>query len=644
LSDSAATTALERASIRGMVRRLVRYAVPYVPLLALALVFTVGFATARYARAYLLMPLLDDVLVPAQASPAGTGDRWAAELWSEESLVPENIVPFARGEGAGAASSEGLGLLKLRQVIAAAIVIVLAMPIALFCRVYLLEYVFGHISIDIKQALAAKLLALPVAYHRDHSTGDALARGLSDADHSERALRLLFEDFLQSAVMVLIGVSTLLLISWQLALISFTTAPAIVGVLALFGNKIRVRAHRRQEQLSEVTQRLVAILSGIKVIKAFRGEEIENDAFRRETETFFRRNMRVVKNNVLSRSLVEMLNNGTGVVMLVIGALFVLQGNWDLTAGKLAAFTTTLATTYKPIKTLSRGWARLMEALASSERFFEVLDTEEDLPDRADAVRIDGVRSSIRYEHVSFSYGREPVLREVTLEVKHGDVVGIVGRTGSGKTTLVDLLLRFQEPDSGAISIDGIELPRIARTSLLDQIAVVTQEAFLFDTTIRKNIRYARPEASEAEWLDAVRAAHLDEFVDQLPEGYDTEVGEFGLRLSGGQRQRITIARAILKNPAILIFDEATSALDAKTERTVQTAIEALRGERTIFVVAHRLSTIRHADQIVVLEEGRVSQSGTHQELVAEAGLYQELVALQSEASEVESAPTEPSR
>ena len=591
------------ASAPTLMRRLLRYALPYLPLIALALLFTIAFGTARYARAYLLMPLLDGVLVPAQAA----------------------------GFGQGLLSAEAPGADTLQQVIGAAIVIVLVMPLALFCRIYLLEYVFGHISIDLKQALAAKLLSLPIAYHRNHATGDSLARALSDADHSERALRILFDDFLQSTIMVSIGISALFFISWQLALLSSLAAPLVVGVLALFGNRIRKRASRRQEQLGEVTQRLVGILSGIKVIKAFRGEALENEAFRRETETLFRRNMRVVKNNVLSRSLVEMLNNGTGIVLLVLGAVLVLQGSWDLTAGKLAAFTTTLATTYKPIKTLSRGWARLMEALASGERFFEVLDTPGEVPDLADAVVLRGVHESIRYERVSFSYGREPVLREVSLEVKPGEVVGIVGPTGEGKTTLVDLLLRFQDPDSGSVQIDGVDLRSIVRSSLLDQIAVVTQEPFLFDTTIRENILYARPDANEADWQEATAAAQLDEFVASLPQGYDTAVGEFGLRLSGGQRQRITIARAILKNPAILIFDEATSALDAKTEHTVRNAIDSLRGQRTIFVVAHRLSTLRHADQIVVLEKGRVSQTGTHRELVAQPGLYRELAALQSE-------------
>jgi ABC-type multidrug transport system fused ATPase/permease subunit len=244
---------------------------------------------------------------------------------------------------------------------------------------------------------------------------------------------------------------------------------------------------------------------------------------------------------------------------------------------------------------------------------------------------MDGVRRGIRIAKVSFSYGREPVLRDVSLDVAPGEVVALVGRTGAGKTTLADLLLRLHDPDSGSIEIDGVDLRRIRRDSLLDHLAVVTQEPFLFPGTIRDNVRYGRPDASDADVERAARAAHVDEFVDALPHGWDTEVGDAGVKLSGGQRQRITIARAILKNPSILIFDEATSSLDAKSERYVQDAIDSLLGgRRTVFMIAHRLSTLRHADKIVVLENGHVSAVGSHDELVAGDGLYRELVALQT--------------
>jgi subfamily B ATP-binding cassette protein MsbA len=315
-----------------------------------------------------------------------------------------------------------------------------------------------------------------------------------------------------------------------------------------------------------------------------------------------------------------------GTLILGIGGVLALNGRWDITIGTLTAFALILVTTYKPVKTLTSSYANIMESIAGASRLFQILDMEEEPPDRPDARAMAGLSHSIRFRDVHFDYGEGEILRGIDFEVQPGEVIAIVGRTGTGKSTLMDLLLRFHDPTRGSIEIDGIDLRDLQRKSFLDHVAVVTQEPFLFDETIAENIRYGRLDASDKEVRAAAEAASADEFIDQLPEGYATRVGEFGLRLSGGQRQRITIARAILCNPAIFVFDEATSALDAKTERAVQLAIEALRGQRTIFLIAHRLTTIRHADRIVVLDEGRIAEIGDHESLMSHPGIYHELI------------------
>jgi subfamily B ATP-binding cassette protein MsbA len=625
--------------------RLLAYARPYAVVIAFALLCGLFYAGGRNLRAWLTQPLLDDVFLAAPA--VETGGSGAAESdWF--SRLPNPLASRLPGPRASASEATGEATAGatppatadkerawrgLQKILVLGLAVIVVVPLAHFGREYLFQWTLGRVLVDIQQDLCRKLLALPLRFHHDRSRGDTLSRVMNDVGRSHMALDLLFADVVQDVMAVAVGFAVLLSLSWELTLASLAVAPFVMGAIAIFGRRIRKSARRRQETLGDVTQRLVQILSGIKVIRAFRGEPYESAEFQRENGRLFRRSMKVVKNRVLSRTVIEGLNNAIGVALIVVGAVAVIEGWWGLTPGKVTAFLTVMLTTYAPTKNITKGWTQLMESLPSAERFFELLDEPPGIVDAPDAVVIPGVKRGIRISKVSFSYGREPVLRDVSLDVQAGEVVALVGRTGAGKTTLADLLLRLHDPDSGSIEIDGVDLRRIQRDSLLDQLAVVTQEPFLFPGTIRDNIRYGRPEAPDEEVERAARAAHVDEFVRGLPQGFDTEVGDSGVKLSGGQRQRITIARAILKNPSILIFDEATSSLDAKSERYVQEAIDLLLGGRTVFVIAHRLSTIRHADKIVVLENGAVSAVGSHDELMASDGLYRELVALQTGTS-----------
>ena len=635
-------------SVVELLRRMLAYSKPYLAVLGLGLFCAFVLASGRLGRAYLMKPLLDDVMMPYHAISVIDSQASALEQPSAPATgaaigpaIDANEPPSVATAGAQQeeieAADAGMQTIRdsFRNVLQLALLIVISMPLAMFGRFYLISYALERIGLDIRTELAAKLLRLPLSFHHGVASGDVLTRALKDADNGRRSLDIFYGELLEPAILVTVGVATMVYLSWQLSLVAFLVVPCVVGVLIFFGRRIFARSLQRQAMAGEVTQRLVAILSGIKVIKAFRGEAIEIDAFRHSSEQLFGRSMKVVRHGAASLSMVEAINAAVAVGMVMLGTLMVLQGDWGLTGGGVAAFAAVLGTSYKPMKVLSRGWTNLADTLASSARFFEILDAQEEVPDSPTAKQIDGVRDSVCFEDVSFSYGREPVLEGVSFEAHMGEIIAIVARSGEGKSTLMDLLLRFMEVDSGSIRIDGIDVREISRASLLDNTAIVTQDAFLFDATIMENIRYGRPDATDEEVVAAAEAAHVAEFVSQLPDGYQTGAGEVGQRLSGGQRQRITIARALLKDPAILICDEATSSLDAKTERPVQDAIDAMQGRRMVFIVAHRLSTIRNADRIVVLENGRVSQIGTHDELMAAGGLYRELVELQLETNTV---------
>ena len=485
--------------------------------------------------------------------------------WLAKPLLDEVLVPSANRD-VDLAAVEPL-LWRIGLVFALTLLVT---PLAILGRMYVSNWIVARVRKDVDQAVAKKFLDAPLELHRHASSGDFLARALTDAQLACQSLNVLYKDLLNNSLLLLGGAIAMVYTSWQLALISLTTVPPLMILLSTFGRRIHERTRRRQETQGDLSQRLVAILSGIKVIKAFQGQQAERKAFARETEKYFRRHMKVIWNRVVAKASTEALNQTVGALILGVGAWLALNDMWGVTLGSLGAFALILVQIYKPIKSLTASYTRVMESAAGADRLFQVLDMEEEEPDRPNARPMSGISHSIRFRDVRFDYGETRILKGVDLEVRPGEVIAIVGRTGTGKSTLMDLLLRFHDPTSGSIEIDGVDLRDLQRKSFLDHVAVVTQEPFLFDETILENIRYGRRDASESEVRAAAAAASADEFIDQLPQGYDTPVGEFGLRLSGGQRQRITIARAILSNPAILVFDEATSALDAKTERAVQ--------------------------------------------------------------------------
>ncbi len=602
---------------------------PYLGVLLLAVALSGVYAGARTARALLIQPVFDEILGPHQKMGERISVRELAAPILERGPKP---APEAAAPAATQSAEELRARMRkaLPRILLGALLIVTLLPLAHAGQEVASQWVLGRVLVDLQQQLCQKLLALPLRYHHSTTRGETLSRVMNDAQKAHHSLDLLFQDVVQSAVGLTVGIAALFWISWQLTLAVALAAPLVAGVIALFGRRIRHSAMRRQESQSDVTQRLLQILSGIKVIQAFRAQRGEAESFRQHNERYFRRNMRVQRGRAYSRTFVEGLTNAIGIAVMFGGIALILGSLWGLSVGMLIAFVGVMQSTYGPMRDLTRGWTKLQEAVPSAERFFEILDETTETPDLPDAVRLARLEDGIRIAKVTFSYGREEVLRDVSLDVKKGEMVAIVGATGSGKTTLADLLLRFYDPDAGAIEVDGTDLRRISRDSWLERVAVVTQDPFLFAGTIRDNIAYGRPTASEAELRQAARVAHVDEFVERLPRGWDTDVGDAGSLLSGGQRQRITIARAVLKNPEVLIFDEATSALDAKSERLVQQAIDGLLAGRTTFVIAHRLSTVRHADKILVLEHGSVAELGTHEELLARGGRYAELMKHQS--------------
>jgi subfamily B ATP-binding cassette protein MsbA len=609
-------------------KRVFRYGKPYWKIILLTILCMTVYSVSLNGRAYLIKPFLEEVIIPAaeMREMAGSGSLDLAQVKgevSDEQLAEEREKLTAVLEK------------KLLVLIGIAFAVVGMIPLMSFVKGYGSAYVVARMVRDLQCDLCDKFLQMPLAYHTRARKGEIFARLNSDVARSRESFRLLFGEFVQECLTLLIGVGAMIYLSWQLTLLIALVMPPLVLLIVRFGKKVRKRSLKRQEKVGDQMGSMLQMFSGIKVVKAFRMEENESERFRTLNDELFRREMKVVKTDEMSKSLTELFNNFTYILFMAVGIYAILKAMLGLTLPVLVAFLGLATTLYRPVKNLSRAYNKVSDSMAGVQRVTEILDLEAAASGEEGSVILSDIRKEIRLENVSFSYdGEQKVLQDIDLEIAKGETVALVGKTGVGKTTLSDLIPRFYDPTQGRILVDGADIRSFSRDSLLRHIAVVTQDPFLFDTTVEENIRYGRLNATEEEVIEAARAAFIHDRILALPEGYKTRVGDRGARLSGGERQRITIARAILRNPSILILDEATSSLDAESEQWVKKAIDNLMEGRTTVAIAHRLSTIRNADKIVVLEKGRISMTGRHDELLQQEGLYRELCALQFQQDE----------
>lgn len=485
-----------------------------------------------------------------------------------------------------------------------------------------------YVTRDLRNAIYRHLAHLPLSYFTKTKTGQILSRVINDTFETRLILTQLVTQSLQAASLVVASVAFLLGISWKLTLAALVVVPILIAALQPLLRKLRKGNRRRGNVHGEMTSVLQETMNGIRLVKSYRAEQYEEDRFTDASNKYARSTIKLTRLSLLAPPVTEILGTTMAVALLWIGARQVLVEH-SLAGADLITFLLYVMRMLQPLKQLMQVPATAQSSLASAERLFEILDEPSELKTDTGTQKTASFNNALEFKNVSFTYGEGLVLKNINLTAKKGEIIALVGSSGAGKSTLADIIPRFYEPTSGQILIDGIGTQTITLPALRSLIGIVSQDTVIFNDTVRNNIAYGTESFTADQIEQAARAANAHNFITELPEGYNTLLGERGTRLSGGQRQRIAIARALLNDPPILILDEATSALDTESERLVQEAVDRLLEGRTVFVIAHRLSTIMHASQILVLDRGEIVERGTHDELIARQGAYQRLYTMQ---------------
>lgn len=570
----------------GLYKRLLGYFLPHMRQFLLSSVFMILVSASAGSAALIIKPILDDIFIRKDVTMLR--------------LLPAAVV----------------GIYLLRAV-------------ARYYSSFLMQIIGQLVIQRIRNELFQHVQKLSLRFFSHQSTGRLMSRITNDVQTIQDSVSIVLYDLVRELLTVLTLLGVIFYRDFRLAMISLLLLPFSTLLVAKLGTKLRIVSRIRQDRMAGLSAILQESISGVRVVQAFGMERYEVGRFLRENETYYDAMKKAIRYNEMASPLLEFIGAFGIAAVVWYGGLQVIEGK--TTVGSFFSFMTALFMLFAPISKLARANNKVQQALGASQRIFELMDEPVEIRDRPGAGELGPLKDRIEYRDVSFRYDAEMVLNHVHLTIPKGSITALVGLSGAGKTTFADLIPRFYDVTEGAILVDGVDIRDVTVSSLRRHIGIVTQEVFLFNDTVRNNICYGRSESGDEEMICAARTAYAHDFISNFPQGYETPIGERGVKLSGGERQRLSIARAILKNPEILILDEATSSLDSESEAIVQKALNNLMENRTTVVIAHRLSTIINADRIVVLDSGTIAETGTHRELLAGGSLYKKIYQLQFE-------------